>query len=111
MYDRALQGYEDALGLQLVPSYLPALHNICVFGDLLLQTGRKDTAKVMYDRALSGYTIVQGPSSKRCEQLKDRLQALQITSAKLEMGQDESTEPGSVKSKSAKRKLRSWEGG
>ncbi|KAF4636484.1 hypothetical protein G7Y89_g1597 [Cudoniella acicularis] len=82
-----------------------------VFGDLLSQTGRKDMAKVMYARALSRYTIAQGPSLKRYEQLEDRLQALQVASAKLEMGQDESTEPGSAKSRSFKRKLRSWEGG
>jgi hypothetical protein len=49
-------------------------------------------AKVMYNRALSGYAAVQGPSSKRCRQVEDRLQALQVTSAEPELG----TEPGAA---------------
>jgi len=58
MYTRALQGYEHALGLELLPSYLLALNTIFAFGDLFLQTSRKDLAKVMYNRALARYTIV-----------------------------------------------------
>jgi len=105
MYNRALQGYEDALGPQLVLSYLPALNTMFVFGDLLSQTGRNDMAKGMYARALSGYTIVQGPFSKWCRQLEDRLQALQVASAELKVGQDEFTKPRAAKSRSFKQKL------
>lgn len=76
MYTRALQGYEDALGFQIMSSYIPALNTMLVFGDLLSQTGRKDMAKGMYVRALSGYIVVQGPSSKWCKRLEDRLEAL-----------------------------------
>jgi hypothetical protein len=65
-------------------------------------------AKGIYARALSGYRIVQGPSSRWYKQLEDRLQALQVASAELEMGQDKSTEPGLAKSRSFKRKRRSW---
>ena len=79
MYIRALQGYEDALGLELASSYLPALNTIFAFGDLFSQTDRKDMAKAMYNRALSGYTTIQGPSSKLCRQVEDRLQALQVS--------------------------------
>jgi tetratricopeptide (TPR) repeat protein len=93
MYDRALQGYEDALGLELASSYLPVLNTMFVFGDLFSQTGRKDMAKAIYNRALSGYTTVQGPSSDRCRQLEDRLQALQVASAESKVGQNEFTEP------------------
>jgi len=83
MYTRALQGYEEALGPQLMPSYLLALNTMFVFGDLLSQTGRTDVAKRMYARALSGYATVQGPSSKWCKQLVERLEALQVVSAEL----------------------------
>jgi hypothetical protein len=69
MYSRALQGYEEALGPQLLLSYLPALNTMFAFGDLFSQTDRKDLAKVMYRRAFFGYTSVQGPSSKWCWQL------------------------------------------
>jgi hypothetical protein len=76
-----------------------------VFGDLLSQTGRKDIAKGMYTQALSGYRTVQGPSSKWCRQLEDRLQVLQVASAKSNVGQDEFTEPEAAKSRSFKQKL------
>ncbi|KAH0837138.1 Pfs, NB-ARC and TPR domain protein [Fonsecaea pedrosoi] len=79
MYVRALQGYEEAFGVERVSSYLPALSTIFSFGNLYAQTDRTDTAKEMYTRALSGYAAVQGPSSKRCIEIQDRLQALQLT--------------------------------
>ncbi len=56
MYIRALQGYEEALGLELVPSYSPELNTMVSFGDLFSQTDRQNVAKEMYTRALSGYT-------------------------------------------------------
>jgi tetratricopeptide (TPR) repeat protein len=84
MYDRALQGYEDALSLELASSYLPALNTVFAFGDLFSQTDRKDMAKAMYNRALSGYRTVQGPSSKWCSVIEGRLQALQLTPAESE---------------------------
>ncbi|MCJ1281457.1 hypothetical protein MMC26_000776, partial [Xylographa opegraphella] len=111
MYTRALQGYEHALGSELLRLYLPALNTMFAFGDLCSRTGRKDKAKGMYTRALSGYTTVQGPSSKLCRQLEDRLQALQIASAEIKIGQDEFTEPRAVKSRSFKRKFHKLEGG
>jgi hypothetical protein len=86
MYDRALQGYEDALGHEFASSYLPALHTMFAFGDLFSQTHWKDMVKAMYNRALSGYITVQGPSSNWCRQLEDRLQVLQVASAKLKVG-------------------------
>ncbi|KUJ06292.1 uncharacterized protein LY89DRAFT_692545 [Mollisia scopiformis] len=106
MFNRALQGYEHALGPKLLPSYLLALDTKFAFGDLFSQTGRKDLANVMYSRALAGYITVQGPSSKRCKQLKDRLQALQIAFAESKVGQDEFTEPRAAKSRPFKQKLR-----
>ncbi|PQE14722.1 kinesin light chain 1 protein [Rutstroemia sp. NJR-2017a BBW] len=80
MYLRALEGYENALGLESASSYLPALNTMFAFGDLFSQTDRKDMARAIYYRALSGYTTVQGPSSKRARQVQDRLQALQVAS-------------------------------
>jgi tetratricopeptide (TPR) repeat protein len=112
MYDRALQGYEHALGPELLPSYLPALNTMFAFGDLFSQTGRKDLAKIMYSRALAGYTTVQGPSSKWCRQLEDRLQALQVVSAELEIGQDGFMEPVAQDLRRLKRKhSANWESG
>ena len=78
MYTRALRGYEDALSVDLMSSYLPALNAMFSFGDLLSQTDRKDMAMAMYNRALSGYRTVQGPSSKWCGVIEGRLQALRL---------------------------------
>jgi len=87
MYTRALQGCEEALGPERLSLYLPALITMFSFGDLFSQTGRKDIAKNMYTRALSGYRIVQGPSSKWCRKLEGRLQELQVASIDLETRQ------------------------
>jgi hypothetical protein len=103
----ALQGYEEALGSELLPSYLPALNTMFSFGDLLSRIGRKDAAEIMYTRALNGYTAVQGPSSKWCQPLKDRRRALEVASVEPNDGQGGSTEIGVIKS--LKRKFSAME--
>ncbi|KAJ4291761.1 hypothetical protein N0V90_009656 [Kalmusia sp. IMI 367209] len=108
MYNRALQGYEEALGPELLPSYLPALHTMFCFGDLFSWIGREDSAKMMYSRALAGYIAVQGPASKWCNQLRDRLQALQVASIEPKEGQAKSTEIRATKSRSLKRIFRKF---
>ncbi|KAF2726439.1 hypothetical protein EJ04DRAFT_530277 [Polyplosphaeria fusca] len=104
MYDRALQGYEEAIGPELLPTYLPALNNFFSFGDLYARTGREDAAKEMYSRALVGYKSVQGPSSKWCMEAEDRLQKLQATSPKIGACQIEGADIESPKSGPLKRK-------
>ncbi|KAF2110980.1 hypothetical protein BDV96DRAFT_552710 [Lophiotrema nucula] len=106
MYSRALQGYEEALGPELLPTYLPALNTMFSFGDLLSRTGREDKAKTMFTQALAGYTAVQGPDSKWCKWLEGRLQALQVASIEPKESQDESTEVGAPKSRTLKRIFR-----
>ncbi|KAK6614281.1 NB-ARC and TPR domain protein [Botrytis cinerea] len=111
MYSRALKGYEEAHGLELASSYLPALNTMLAFGNLLSQTDRKDMAKAMYIRALSGYTTVQGPSSEWARETEDQLQALQVVSPKTNIGQNEFTKPGEANSRSLRKKihkLRRW---
>ncbi|KAF7502264.1 hypothetical protein GJ744_006286 [Endocarpon pusillum] len=58
MYSRVLQGYKMAIGPELLYSYIPALNTMFAFGDLFSRTDHKDMAKVIYIRALSGYTTV-----------------------------------------------------
>jgi hypothetical protein len=84
MYIRALQGYEEALGPEHLLLYLPALITMFSFGDLFSRTGWKDMAKNMYTQALSGYSIVQGSSSKSCRELEGRLQELRVASVESE---------------------------
>ena len=81
MYGRALRGYKEALGNELVASYLPALNSMIGIGDLFSKTDRNSMAEEMYTRALSGYKVAQGPSSKRCSEIEGRLKALQFMPA------------------------------
>ena len=62
MYMRALQGYEEALGVELVKTCIPALKTMTNLGDLYSET-RPDESQAMYAKALAGYTIVRGVSS------------------------------------------------
>ena len=105
MYIWALQGYEEALGLECLSSYLPALITMFSFGDLFSRTGRKGMAKNMYTRALSGYRIVQGPSSMWCRELEGRLQELRVAFVESEARQIKSIEIGQ-KRRSLKQKFR-----
>jgi tetratricopeptide (TPR) repeat protein len=105
LYTRALQGYE-ALDSVNLASYTPALKTILNLGNLFSETKRLDMAKTTYTRALSGYRFVQGPSSKRCRRIEDRLQALQFASVELEAGRDKSTEIGAQRLGTLKQKLR-----
>ena len=60
MYTRALQDIEEAFGPENLRLYLPASKIMFAFGDLFERTGRKDMAKEIYSRSLSGYTTIQG---------------------------------------------------
>jgi tetratricopeptide (TPR) repeat protein len=104
MYDRALQGYEEALRPQLLPLYLPALNNLFSYGDLYARTDREDLAREMYSRVLAGYASVQGPASKWCREVKNRLQRLEGASLKLGARQDERADIESPRSGPLKRK-------
>jgi tetratricopeptide (TPR) repeat protein len=105
MYCRALQGYETALSPELLASYVPALNTKFNYGGLLSRIGRRDTARTMYTQALIGFTAVQGPSSKRCEQLKHRLQALEVTSREPNKGQAKPVKLERTRLRSLKRKF------
>ena len=78
MYLKALEGYGEALGFELVKTYTPALKIMWVLGDLYSRT-RPNDSQAMYTEALSGYTKVQGASSGDCVHLRQRLIALNIS--------------------------------
>ncbi|KAF2732464.1 kinesin light chain 1 [Polyplosphaeria fusca] len=77
MYQRALQGYEKALGSDIVTSYLPALNAAYNLGLLYTGQGNTNEARRMYTRALSGYQIVFGPDHDDCKDVEEKLGALQ----------------------------------
>ena len=78
MYIRALKGYKDALGLELVKTYIPALNTLWGLGNLYAKT-KLDEFRSVYVKALSGYTKVRVPSSDICTNLKQSLDAMDTT--------------------------------
>jgi tetratricopeptide (TPR) repeat protein len=76
MYQRALQGYEKALGAENVTTYIPALNTIWAFGSLFERQADLAKAKIMYSKALVGYDKVVGPDHPMSRSLQDNLRAL-----------------------------------
>ena len=58
MYQRALEGYEKALG----PDHTSTLNTVNNLGILYKDQGRLTEAESMYQRALSGFQTALGPS-------------------------------------------------
>jgi len=56
MYDRALQGYEEAFG----PEHISILDTVNNLGNLYANQGKLAEAEAMYDRALQGYIEALG---------------------------------------------------
>jgi hypothetical protein len=76
MYQRALQGYEKAVGLENVARYQPALMTISNLGSLFAALGHLAEAKEMYTRACTGYRAFLGPSSDQCQRLESDIASL-----------------------------------
>jgi tetratricopeptide (TPR) repeat protein len=58
MYERALQGYEEALG----PNHTSTLGTVGNLGNLYADQGKLAEAEQMYERALQGYEEALGPN-------------------------------------------------
>ncbi|KAH6705238.1 hypothetical protein BKA61DRAFT_428401, partial [Leptodontidium sp. MPI-SDFR-AT-0119] len=76
MYQRALQGYEKALGADNIITYIPALNAIWGLGSLFELQANITEARTMYSKALIGYEKVVGPDHPRSQSLRDKLHAL-----------------------------------
>jgi tetratricopeptide (TPR) repeat protein len=76
MYQRALQGFEKALGVDNVTTYIPALNTIWAFGSLFERQADLAKARIMYSKALVGYNKVVGPDHPGSRSLQDNLRAL-----------------------------------
>lgn len=75
MYQRALQGYEKALGVNF-ETHLPALNTMCGLASVCERQADLPQAKLMYSKALNGYTKAVGPGDSRSKHLQERLQAI-----------------------------------
>jgi tetratricopeptide (TPR) repeat protein len=74
MYQRALAGYEKALG----PDHTSTLSTVNNLGYLYSEQGKLKEAGEMYQRALAGYEKALGPYHNRTQQIRERLYGLSI---------------------------------
>jgi len=82
MYERALKGYEDAIGLENVGIYKPALNTMWNRGDLYVKRGELTQAREAYSGALMGFQIILGPSSNECQKIKAAFELLNFPPGK-----------------------------
>jgi tetratricopeptide (TPR) repeat protein len=76
MYQRALHGYEKALGPNLVYNFLPALNTIQNLAVLYSDTRRPSEARDMYLRTLPGLKMILGSSSSRYQRILTAIECL-----------------------------------
>ncbi|PSN58887.1 hypothetical protein BS50DRAFT_317380 [Corynespora cassiicola Philippines] len=76
MYNRTLQGYQEAIKPEHLPTYLPALNTMCGLAALFDRQHRIEDAKLWYSKALAGYEKVRGTSHLMCQRLRNKLNAL-----------------------------------
>lgn len=75
MYQRALRGYELAVGSDRVLQYGPALNTLENMSGLYATQAEIAKAHAMYSGALSGLTSVFGQSNERCVALAAKMDA------------------------------------
>ncbi|KAH9203165.1 hypothetical protein DL95DRAFT_255345, partial [Leptodontidium sp. 2 PMI_412] len=73
MYQRALQGYEKAIGPDNIITYIPALNTIWGFGYLFELQADITKARTMFAKALCGFEQVFGPEHAKSKTLRDKL--------------------------------------
>jgi hypothetical protein len=82
MFQRALQGYEKALGVENITTYILALNTIWNLGSLFEEGTDLAKARIMYSKALAGYEKVMGPNHPESHSLRESLQALDTLTGK-----------------------------
>lgn len=73
MYQRALHGYEKALGPDNIINYVPALNTIWNFGSLFECQADIAKARAMYSKASLGYEQVFGPEYPESQSSRHKL--------------------------------------
>ena len=73
MYERALRGYETALGADNITTYIPALNTLWSLGSLFKRQANFAKARIMYSKALAGYEKAVGPNHLNCQRLRENL--------------------------------------
>jgi tetratricopeptide (TPR) repeat protein len=78
MYQRALEGYEKAIGPSFISTYILALNTTFNLGLLYEHQADIATARTMFSRALRGYEQVFGLDHAKSETTRNKLCALDV---------------------------------
>ncbi|KAJ4982817.1 glycosyl hydrolase family 20 [Stagonosporopsis vannaccii] len=76
---RALQGYNKAVGLDGISTYIPSLNTLWALGLVHDSLGHIDQARAWYSKVLLFNGKVFGEDHARCQLVRDDLAALVIT--------------------------------
>jgi hypothetical protein len=82
MYTRALQGYEEALDIETVKTYIPALNTVWNLGSLFQTRKELPNAEQMYRKALAGFQVVLGASCTQSQELERALESVDTARSK-----------------------------
>jgi hypothetical protein len=94
MCERALEGYEKAIGTHNILTYIPALNTMWGLGSLSEYQSDLVKARIMYSKALIGYEKVVGPGHPRSQRLQESLHALDTVAEINGSGKDRA--PGGI---------------
>lgn len=76
MLNRALQGYEKALGTDDIMTSISALDTICCLGAVAEYQADLKKPRILYSKALVGSEKVYGPDHSECRSLRDMIRSL-----------------------------------
>ena len=79
MFQRALEGYETSLGVELAASYIPALNTVYNRGMLFASQDATNRARAMFSRALASCQKVFGDDRQDCQDVREKLRSLLIS--------------------------------
>jgi len=78
MYQHALQGYENAAGINNTSTFIPALNTIWDLGSLFEHQADIAKARTMYLKIPIEYEKIFGPNHSKSQNLRDKLHALDV---------------------------------
>ena len=83
---RALRGFETTLGPTNMHQITAALYTMMCLGNLCSRKDKLDEARILYERALAGYRITKGDSSRTVRHLEQYLEQLNLSTKSNQMG-------------------------
>jgi tetratricopeptide (TPR) repeat protein len=78
-YERTLRGYEKTAGKEHFPEHREELNILRNLGTVYREQGETAKAREVWEKALSGYSLLLGPSSDACKALVKEIEELSVS--------------------------------